>query len=37
MKRMLDRAGTKVKDRPTCFGGTWAANAIRQGIPRPYV
>ena len=37
MHRMLERAGIKVKDRTHVFRRTWAANAIRQGIPRPYV
>ena len=37
MKRMLDRACIKVQDRTHVFRRTWAANAIRQGIPRPYV
>ena len=37
MKRMLDRAGIQVKDRTHIFRRTWAANAIRQGIPRQYV
>ena len=37
MKRMLDRAGIDVKDRMHVFRRTWAANAIRQGIPRQYV
>ena len=37
MHRMLERAGIKVEDRTHVFRRTWAANAIRQGIPRPYV
>lgn len=35
--RMLKRAGVVVKDNAHAFRRTWAANAIRQGIPRPYV
>jgi integrase len=33
----MARAEVKVKDRMHVFRRTWAANAVRQGVPRPYV
>ena len=36
MKRLVDRAGLDVKDRCHIFRRTWAAGAVRQGIPRQY-
>ncbi len=37
MHRCMARAEVKVKDRMHIFRRTWAANAVRQGVPRPYV
>ena len=31
------RAGIDIKDKAHAFRRTWAANAVRSGIPRPYV
>ena len=37
MQRMMERAGVQVKDVCHIFRRTWAAGAVRQGIPRPWV
>ena len=36
LSRMFQRAGIEVQDVCHTFRRTWAANAVRQGIPRPY-
>ena len=38
MRRLMERAGIKDQVEDTChiFRRTWAANAVRQGIPRQY-
>ena len=36
MKRLFDRAGLSVPDRCHIFRRTWAADAVRGGIPRQY-
>lgn len=33
----MARAGFKVKDVMHVFRRTWAANMVRQGVPRPHV
>ncbi len=35
--RMMQRAKVDVKDAMHVFRRAWAASAVRQGIPRPYV
>lgn len=36
LSRLFQRAGIEVKDVCHIFRRTWAANSVRQGIPRPY-
>ena len=37
MTRLFQRAEIQVKDVCHVFRRSWAANAVRQGIPRPYI
>ena len=37
VRRMMQRAGVEVKDAVHVWRRSWAANAVRSGIPRPYV
>lgn len=37
VKRTMERAGVYVKDACHIWRRTWAANAVKAGIPRPYV
>ena len=37
VNRVMRRAGVEVKDKAHAFRRTWAANAVRAGVPRMYV